>query len=212
MHFQPPNNAKRPRPHHPPPHESPQNFGFVPNGTGGGSAVPPSSRFFGGGGGAAGFFPRPLVVGDGGGLAFDPEARLLILPVMLYFWLKALALVRAAATWSPCRSRKLLAVEAALRASEKETCDGSLWSLFAVLRAACFSAHVVPDVAGAGADEDEDEEVLIPAKRDCSSLSCELFRAGAGGADIDVGDCVRRGGTGGDALRPISKPGTATPA
>jgi hypothetical protein len=69
----------------------PQNFGLVPSGIGGGSIF-----FFGGGGGA--FFPRPPVVGDGGGLAFDPEARLLILPEMLYFWLKALALVRAAAT------------------------------------------------------------------------------------------------------------------
>jgi hypothetical protein len=132
------------------PSTTPQNFGLLPNGIGGGPPAPPKSFFFGGGGGGA-FFPSPPVVGDGGGggLAFDPEARLFTLPAIPYFWFKLLAVFHPAATCSPWRSRKLFAVEAALRASERVTLEGSLCRVFTVLRAACFSAHVVPVAGGA---------------------------------------------------------------
>lgn len=51
------------------------------------------------------------------------------------------------ATWSPCRWRKLLNVEAAADASDIETEDGSLYPDEAVCRAARFWAQLVPPVA-----------------------------------------------------------------
>lgn len=83
IQFQQSSNQNAPSPTSPT-QSLPQNFGFVPNGIGGGSALPPSCLFFGGGGGAS-FFAGPPVLGDGGGLALDPEAKPLTLPEMLYF-------------------------------------------------------------------------------------------------------------------------------
>lgn len=118
-----------------------------------------------------------------------------------------------------------MAVDAALRASEKETELGSFLNSLAVFKAACFCAHVVPPLAtGAGL------AVFIFAKRDCSSPSCgplfawliagggadppstggeaELILPGRGG-DTAV---VREGGGRGGVLPPIPNPGTETPA
>ena len=59
--------------------------------------------------------------------------KLFIRPVKLYFLFQAFAF--ALAFWAPaeicswCRSRKLLAVEAAVLASAKVTDEGSLWKL-----------------------------------------------------------------------------------
>jgi len=90
-------------------------------------------------------------------------------------------------------------VEAALRASERVTLEGSLWSVFTVLRAACFSAHVVP-VAGGAEGVVWEEDVRRLEKRDWSSLSWEEFlRLGTAGGVADV-EAVRRGGTGGEAV------------
>jgi hypothetical protein len=88
-----------------------------------------------------------------------------------------------------------LMVEAAARASDAETELGSLRKLAAVCSAACFWAKVVPSAgtgAGAAADADAalDEPVPVPrrAKRDWSSLSCEVFAgAGAGERAGDAG-------------------------
>lgn len=84
--------------------------------------------------------------------------------------------------------------------SDKDTLDGSLRKLLAVFSAACFSAHVVP-VAGAPCDGFD-----MLANLDWSSPNCgDRLVSGAGGVEF----C--RGGTGGDAVRPILKPGTETP-
>lgn len=116
-----------------------------------------------------------------------------------------------------------MAVDAAPLKSEAETLDGSLRRLLAVLRAACLSAHDVPVLGAVSANDG----VVILANLFCSSLSCapllaiageeagtvadelDVWRAGGGGG----GAIVRwRGGTGGDAFRPMPSPGTDTPA
>lgn len=132
-----------------------------------------------------------------------------------------------AAACSPCLSRKLLAVDAAFRASENETDDGSFLKSLAVFKAACFCAHVVPPPAAGGG-----LAVFIFANRECSSPNCGPFPAGliaGGGANPPVREgiggeavlvlagrgcdaVVREGGGNGGALLPISKPGTETPA
>lgn len=111
-----------------------------------------------------------------------------------------------------------MAVLAAVLASEKDTDDGFLWKLEAVLRAACFCAHVVPSpdgfaggfAGGLGEEGDDgDDDVRNLEKRFWSSLSCD--------EDVPVG----RGGWGGpcepvssleELDRPMPNPGTDTPA
>lgn len=138
------------------------------------------------------------------------------------------AAVYPATACSPCLSRKLLAVDAAFRASENETDDGFFLKSLAVFKAACFCVHVVPPPAAGGG-----LAVFIFANRDCNSPNCGPLPAGrvagGGGANPPVregmggdavlvlagrgGDAVvREGGGNGGALLPISKPGTDTPA
>ena len=69
------------------------------------------------------------------------------------------------ATWSPCRWRKLFAVDAADRASENETEEGSLRALPMVFSAACLSAHEVPCDGGWVAEAVDDVEPILE-KRD----------------------------------------------
>lgn len=84
-----------------------------------------------------------------------------------YFLFKAFAPFQPVDTCSPCRSRKLLAVAAELRASAKEIDEGSFRNWEAVWRAACFSAKEVPcdDADGWVGEEDAGEVVNFP-KRD----------------------------------------------
>lgn len=104
-------------------------------------------------------------------------------------------------------------MDAALRASESVTLEGSLRKLLAVLSAACFSAQVVPVAGGAEGVATWGEDVRMLAKRDWSSLSWEEgLRLGTAGGVVTEGEAVRRGGRGGEAWRPISSPGTETPA
>lgn len=124
-------------------------FGLLASGIGGGSvAAPPNSFFFGGGGG--GFLPatpdeeEAVLLTSAPAPAALPPARLFSLFATPNFWFKPLAVCRPAATWSPCLSRKLLAVYAADRASDSETEEGSLRKLLAVFSAAFFCAQVVP--------------------------------------------------------------------
>jgi hypothetical protein len=125
-----------------------QNFGLLPRGIGGGSSVDVKVFFFGGGGGG-GFFPSPPDVdwvGDaragGGGEAGD--LYLAMLSATPYFWSRAFAEFQPVTACSPCRSRKLFAVDAVPLISASETFDGSFRKLSAVFRAACFWAQVVP--------------------------------------------------------------------
>lgn len=76
--------------------------------------------------------------------------------------------VHPEAIWVPCLSWKLFAVEAALRASESETDEGSVRNAFAVLIADCFCAQLVSpeDCCGVTAGGD-----AILENRDWSSLS-----------------------------------------
>jgi hypothetical protein len=201
-------------------------LGLLLSGIGGGSPeFGDDNSFFLAGGGGGGFFPKPPGAAGawGAGDVLDPPAKLFTLPAMPYFWLSPLAARQPEAACSPCRCWKLFAVEAAPFRSEAETLDGSLRKLLAVLRAACLSAH---DVPVAGADSAGDEAVIL-ANRFCNSWSCGPLPAVAGGdsgADVDElelwraggggGAIVRppRGGTGGEAVRPIPNPGTDTPA
>ena len=105
---------------------------------------------------------------------FGPASPLLTRFVTSYFLFNAFAPFQPVATCSPCRSRKLLAVAAEARASEREMEEGSLRNWAAVLRAACFWAKVVPwddddgDGAAAGGSWGEEEdagEVVIFEKR-----------------------------------------------
>lgn len=61
-----------------------------------------------------------------------------------YFLFNAFAPFQPAAACSPWRSRKLLAVAAELRASERVIEEGSFRNWEAVWRAACFWAKDVP--------------------------------------------------------------------
>lgn len=63
---------------------------------------------------------------------------------MPYFWLRSPAAFAPFATCAPWRSRKLLAVEAAPRASLRETEEGSRWKLLMVWRADFFWDQEVP--------------------------------------------------------------------
>lgn len=105
-----------------------------------------------------------------------------------------------------------MAIDAAARASEKDTEDGSLRKEDAVFRAACFCAHVVPWPADVGAScWPSGEEVENFAKRDWSSPSCGVLGLAAGAGGGGAAAC-RLAGRGGDGLGAISKPGTDTPA
>jgi len=96
--------------------------------------------------------------------------------------------------------------------------DGSSRRLLAVRSAACLSAHDVPVAGGEAGDFGPD----ILANLLCSSFICEPRLGGAGGGKTDLeaefcrggtgGDGFARGGTGGEAVRPIPKPDTETPA
>lgn len=127
-------------------------LGLLLIGTGGGEGAPVSANsfLFGGGGGGGFFFPTgPAALGEpGGGRMVDAPALPVAMPLTLsttpYFWFNPLAALYPAAACSPCLSRKLLAVEAALRMSLNETDVGSLWKDLAVLTADCFCAKVVP--------------------------------------------------------------------
>lgn len=101
-----------------------------------------------------------------------------------------------------------MAVPAAARASENDTDEGSFWKLDAVLRVACFCAHVVPSLGGSAALA---FDVPSLEKRFCSSFICE----GVAGGEATPG----RGGLGGPSdseavglERPMPKAGTDTPA
>ena len=88
-----------------------------------------------------------------------------------YFLFNAFAPFQPVATCSPCRSRKLLAVAAELRASERVIEEGSFRNWAAVWRAACFCAKDVPwDGAGGCVDEEDVGEVVIFPKRDWRPL------------------------------------------
>jgi hypothetical protein len=176
-----------------------QNWGLVPNGIGGGASSPASVNpgFFAGGGGAGFFFPSSEEAPDKAFAALDAlEGRSapaapgpwpalppvpLILPAMPYLSFRAPACLAPAATWSPCRWRKLFIVEAAARASVMDTELGSLRKLDAVCSAACFWAKVVPSEGAAGAlgEAAPAFAFVVPrrAKRDCSSFSCWLLLA-----------------------------------
>jgi len=144
---------------------------LVPRGKGGGETTTAECEcicgFFGGGGGGGFLLLNAAASADNGELAaalMGEEAtgagkfsvlgeewfsmKLFKRPEILYFWLMALALVFPAAIWSLCRSLKLLAVEAAPRASDNVTEEGSLWKFWAVRIAACFCAKVVPSLGG----------------------------------------------------------------
>jgi hypothetical protein len=141
-----------------------QNCGLVPIGTGGGAPSSGSSPcviwcpakpgfFLGGGGGGAGpFFVAAAASAPANPpdeLASDPAPDPGALPPAAailsrtpYFSSRLPAVRTPAATWSPCRWRKLLNVDAAAGASVMDTELGSLW------KAACFCAKVVPWVGG----------------------------------------------------------------
>lgn len=85
------------------------------------------------------------------------DVWLFILSITLNLWFKSLAALHPDATCSPCLSRKLFAVDAALLRSEADTEVGSFLNELAVFRAACFWAKEVPvtefvDVAGEPVD------------------------------------------------------------
>lgn len=201
-----------------------QNVGRVDSGIGGGASssaagvkCAASPGFFLGGGGGGFFFPAAAttarapppttglfgVCGWLGGWLCSPFRR----SVTPYLLFKPPAVFMPLETCSPCRCRKLLAVDAAERASDMDTVDGSFRNDDAVFRAACFCAHVVPVLspacAAAGCFE-------LPSfeKRFCSSLTCAFDDAGAGAAGSREGDGA--GGVG-PWLR-IPNAGTDTPA
>ena len=88
-----------------------------------------------------------------------------------YFLFNAFAPFQPVATCSPCLSRKLLAVAAELRASEREMEEGSFRNWEAVRRAACFWAKEVPwDGVGGWLGEEDVGEVVIAPKRDWRPL------------------------------------------
>lgn len=114
---------------------------------GAGTGTPPSPGFFFGGGGGGFFFPARPGIAE----AFAVCACRLVLlakpptfSATPYFWFMLFAVCNPEATCSPCRCRKLFAVPAAALASANDTDEGSFWNDEAVLRAACFCAHVVP--------------------------------------------------------------------
>ncbi len=128
-------------------------LGLLDNGIGGGEGVglPSTSGFLGGGGGAL-FLSDAVGVSNlaGARTVSFPDGTLpfAALPLTLfatsYFVFNKLAFFHPAATWSPCRSRKLFAVEAVAFASASETEYGSLRNELAVFKAACFCAKEVP--------------------------------------------------------------------
>lgn len=169
-------------------------LGLLPIGTGGGVPPLPVPLLFTGGGGG-GFLKElwlgSLAHGEAGMLAPPPTglavlSRKVIGPSSLpgdtlpvwpampltrfatsYFLFNAFAPFQPVATCSPCRSRKLLAVAAELRASERVIEEGSFRNCDAVWRAACFWAKEVPwDGAGAWVGEEDVGEVVICPKRD----------------------------------------------
>lgn len=159
-----------------------------------------SSGFFFGGGGAGFFFAiRPAARLDrpSPASAVNPPT----LPASPYFSFAAPALCRPAATWSPCRWRKLFMVEKAARASVVDTAPGSCRNAAAVRSAACFSANVVPWLGGGGASG---LAAAVPSleNRDCSSFICAPAPA-EGVAPAEGG--ATRG-------FPMPSPGTETPA
>ena len=84
-----------------------------------------------------------------------------------YFLFSAFAPFQPVATCSPCRSRKLFAVAAELRASESVIEEGSFRNWEAVRRAACFWAKEVPwDGVGGSLGEGDVGEAVIAPKRD----------------------------------------------
>lgn len=179
----------------PTPHEG---LGLLPIGIGGGSCAPPppaappppppNPKFFFGGGGGAAFFPLALIgaaatVPDSccpctGPGACCPDCCPPIIPPTLfeipYLLLNRFAVPAAEATCAPCRSRKLLAVEAVARASERETEEGSFWNDCAVLKASCFCFQVVPPPGFwgcCGCEAVLELLVVMREKRDWSSPS-----------------------------------------
>lgn len=96
--------------------------------------------------------------------------KLLIRFEIPYFSFMPLSFFFPAATWSPCRSRKLLAVDAAFRASVDDTDDGSWWNELAVRRASFFCAVVVPSVGVAAAEWSGDDDDILE-NLPCNSLS-----------------------------------------
>lgn len=106
----------------------------------------------------------------------------------------------------------MFAVDAAFFASENETFEGSLRSAFAVFSASRFCAHVVPvlllPAGSVGVDRVDSLEKL-----DWRVFIGELCAPAKGVAGAgDGGKVPDRGATGGGTVRPISKPGTETPA
>jgi hypothetical protein len=171
---------------------------LVDSGIGGGTSC--STLFFAGRGGGA-FSPATASRG-----AVEEELladNLFIRSASPYFWFIWFADCTPDATCSPCRAWKLFAVEAALRISLSDTDDGSFLRLFAVFRAACFSAHVVP-----GEEELLAAELVVNLEK-CvwSSPAWAPWPDGLPGEGKWV-----RGGVLGVPLLPMSNPGTAIPA
>lgn len=103
---------------------------------------------------------------------------------ILYFLFSPLPTFQPWATCSPCRSRKLFAVEAVALASASDTEDGSLRKDEAVFKAACFSAQVVPvdgegEAAGGGEAVVErlEKRELNPVREDVCVVSFLLVVA-----------------------------------
>lgn len=150
---------------------------MLASGIGGGppelsTGAPSPGFFFGGGGGA--FLAGDKVLSSinigpsscsGSTCLLEPpwDTTLSSSP---YFEFISFADFRPEATCVPCRSLKLLNVDAAFRASEKDTDDGLSLNEDAVFNADCFSAQVVPCAAGSLG-----EEVRIWEKRDCSAFT-----------------------------------------
>ena len=136
-------------------------FGLLENGIGGGAASfetpwPANSALFTGGGGGF-FFPRdptsnpsficpPVVLSlnsicglaDSGDCVFEIPPYAPTLSAIPYLVLNLFADCHPDLTCSPCLSRKLFAVLAAVLASLNETDDGSFRKEDAVFSAACF--------------------------------------------------------------------------
>ena len=147
-----------------------------------------------------------------------------------YFLFNAFAPFQPVATCSPCRSRKLFAVAAEVRASAREMDEGSLRNWVAVWRAACFWAKVVPwdgdgdgaaaataaaAVGGALGEEDVGEVVIFEKRLWRLLMDGDWVVVGldVGGAFVEL-DSLRHVFEAGELAcpPPIPKPGTETPA
>ena len=215
-------------------------------GTGGGVALLPVPVLLTGGGSGGGFLkalwlnsfahgeactpPAPtglavlslIVIGPSSLTGDAPASWLAILLTRFatsYFLFNALAPFQPVAACSPCRSRKLLAVAAELRASESVIEEGSFRNCEAVWRAACFWAKDVPwDGGGGWGAEEVVEGVVSFPKRDWRPLMDGLWAVvGLDEEGVFELDSLRHGF---EACEPPSpprpppmpKPGTEMPA